>query len=70
MLHGENHTYKYHPFTYSASHKDRGWNQKSQFGLKGQISTSLISIACVSWHKQVSSYIGVLIQKFNHEDLV
>ena len=40
MLHGGNHTCggdakmpQSHPFTYSASHKVGGWNQKSQIGL-------------------------------------
>jgi hypothetical protein len=43
MLLGGNHTCRDHPFTYSASQT------------KWQISTSLISIARVSWPKQVSS---------------
>jgi hypothetical protein len=42
---------------YSASQRHSGWNQKSQIWThqtKGQVSTSLMFIACVSWPKQVS----------------
>jgi hypothetical protein len=51
------HTCGDHPFTYSASHNDRvGSNQNANFWthqIKGHISTGLMSIACVSWPKQV-----------------
>ena len=41
------------------SQRHCGWNQKSHIWThqtKEQISTGLMSIACVSWPKQVSSY--------------
>ena len=41
------------------SQRHSGWNQKSHIWTrqtKGQISTGLMSIACVSWPKKVSSY--------------
>jgi hypothetical protein len=62
MLHGGNHTCRDHPFTYSPIlrlRKTRRLEPKiSTFGNirpKGQIS-GLMSIAHVSWPKQVSSY--------------
>ena len=58
MLHGGNHTCWQYMFTYSASHKDSGWNQKSQIWThqtKGQISTGLIS-HCLCFLAQVSLF--------------
>jgi hypothetical protein len=53
MLHGGNHTCGDHPFTYSAAVGTKNLTFGHQ--TKGQISTSLMSSACVSWAKQVSS---------------